>query len=60
MSIQVASLVIKLFKETIETKTKVKSYIELELLSEVRRFPSRVKCAVLPWDILNNILKRIL
>lgn len=60
MTITEAFLTIKLFKETLENKVGKQSHIELELLSEVRKFPSRVKCATLPWDILNIILKRIL
>ncbi len=33
-------------------------YKELQILTEVKNLPSRIKCTTLAWDILNILLKK--
>lgn len=34
-------------------------YEDLEAMEGIKKFPTRIKCALLPWSALNNILKMI-
>ena len=56
-SIYDALFLFNYFKSIIKNKNNLKDdYYDINVLSNVKKFPSRVKCATLIWHTLNDIL----
>ena len=54
---QLAANVHKMFKSEELSEQELDELGDMEALSGVRRFPVRIKCALLPWTVLENAIE---